>query len=104
MEKSSTFPLVRCWEDVPGYEDRKNDVVFCGLDAQQHVVFFPGDVQVRWTDFVFGSDSDESAEEQLIRTNYLQIIQLCNVKIDAVSNVECILRLYAKLFKKYFSR
>lgn len=53
---------------------------------------------------MFGSDSDESAEEQLIRTNYLQIIQLCNVKIDAVSNVECILRLYAKLFKKYFSR
>lgn len=36
---------VRCLDEVPGYEERKNDVVFCGSDAQQHVVFFPGDVQ-----------------------------------------------------------
>lgn len=55
MEKSSTSPLVRCLDEVPGYEERKNDVVFCGSDAQQHVVFFPGDVQVRSTDFVVGS-------------------------------------------------
>ena len=31
---------------VVGLEDRKNDVIFCGAEAQQHVVFFPGDVQV----------------------------------------------------------
>ena len=55
MEKSSTSPLVRCLDEVPGYEERKNDVVFCGSDAQQHVVFFPGDVQVRSADFVVGS-------------------------------------------------
>ncbi|XP_048578789.1 mitochondrial protein C2orf69 homolog isoform X3 [Nematostella vectensis] len=30
---------------VQGYDGRKNDLVFCGCEGQQHVVFFPGDVQ-----------------------------------------------------------
>lgn len=34
---------------VLGYEGRYNDLVFCGSEGQQHVVFFPGDVQVRST-------------------------------------------------------
>lgn len=46
MDKSSTFPLVRRIL-AHGHDGRKNDVVFCGSEAQQHVVFFPGDVQVR---------------------------------------------------------
>lgn len=41
MDKSTViFPLLE------GYEKRCNDVVFCGSEGQQHVVFFPGDVQV----------------------------------------------------------
>lgn len=44
MDKSSTFPLVRRML-AHGHDGRKNDVVFCGSEAQQHVVFFPGDVQ-----------------------------------------------------------
>lgn len=51
MDKSSTSPVVPLL-NVPGYEGRKNDVVFCGSEAQQHVVFFPGDVQVSRTNFV----------------------------------------------------
>lgn len=46
MDKSSTFSLVRRMV-VHGHDGRQNDVVFCGSEAQQHVVFFPGDVQVR---------------------------------------------------------
>ena len=30
--------------------ERTNDVLFCGTEAQQHVVFFHGDVQVsKWS-------------------------------------------------------
>ena len=47
--KSSTFPPVRRVR-AHGYEKRENDVVFCGSEAQQHVIFFPGDVQVRLCD------------------------------------------------------
>ena len=50
MDKSSTSPVVPLL-NVPGYEGRKNDVVFCGSEGQQHVVFFPGDVQVSPTNF-----------------------------------------------------
>ena len=42
----SKVPVVRL-EQLRGFESRMNDVVFCGIDALQHVVFFPGDVQVR---------------------------------------------------------
>lgn len=52
MDKSSTSPTVRLI-NVLGYENRGNDVVFCGSEGQQHVVFFPGDVQVRRTNFLF---------------------------------------------------
>ena len=45
MEKSSSSPVVTL-QDVPGDDGKKNDLVFCGSEAQQHVVFFPGDVQV----------------------------------------------------------
>ena len=31
---------------VHGQQERSNDVVFCGTEAQQHVVYFHGDVQV----------------------------------------------------------
>ena len=31
---------------VHGHQGRSNDVVFCGTEAQQHVVYFHGDVQV----------------------------------------------------------
>ena len=31
---------------VVGHEGRRNDVTFCGTEAEQHVVFFHGDVQV----------------------------------------------------------
>jgi hypothetical protein len=31
---------------VHGHPGRNNDVIFCGSEAQQHVVFFHGDVQV----------------------------------------------------------
>lgn len=48
-DKSSTFPPVRRFR-AHGHEKRENDVVFCGSEAQQHVVFFPGDVQVRLRD------------------------------------------------------
>ena len=33
-------------KNVSGYDGKCNDIVFCGEDAMQHVVFFPGDVQV----------------------------------------------------------
>lgn len=56
MDKSSTFPLVRRML-AHGHDGRKNDVVFCGSEAQQHVVFFPGDVQVRKTNCVIVNDS-----------------------------------------------
>ena len=51
MDKSSSFPLVRRML-AHGHDGRKNDVVFCGSEAQQHVVFFPGDVQVMKTNCV----------------------------------------------------
>jgi len=51
MDKSSTSPSVRL-PNVLGYKERNNDVVFCGSEGQQHVVFFPGDVQVRPTIFL----------------------------------------------------
>lgn len=38
-------PCVRL-PSLAGHEAKKNDVIFCGTEAQQHVVFFPGDVQV----------------------------------------------------------
>lgn len=38
-------PSVRL-TSIPGEQGRKNDVIFCGTEAQQHVVFFHGDVQV----------------------------------------------------------
>lgn len=75
MDKSSTFPLVRRML-AHGHDGRKNDVVFCGSEAQQHVVFFPGDVQVRKKNCVIVNNScsaDESAEE-IERTGY-QVIQ-----------------------------
>ena len=31
---------------VVGFDGKYNDLVFCGEDAMQHVLFFPGDVQV----------------------------------------------------------
>lgn len=42
MEKLLTVRL----KNLHGLEDRRNDVVFCGSEGQQHVIFFPGDVQV----------------------------------------------------------
>lgn len=45
MAKSSLSPVVPLL-NVVGFDGRKNDVVFCGSEGQQHVVFFPGDVQV----------------------------------------------------------
>ena len=45
MAKSSISPAVPL-PAVVGFDGRKNDVVFCGSEGQQHVVFFPGDVQV----------------------------------------------------------
>ena len=54
MDKSSNSPTVRLL-NVNGYEGRANDVVFCGSEGQQHVVFFPGDVQVRPTKFLFNN-------------------------------------------------
>jgi len=56
MDKSSTFPLVRRLL-AHGHDGRKNEVVFCGSEAQQHVVFFPGDVQVRKKTCVIQNDS-----------------------------------------------
>lgn len=44
MAKSSISPAVPL-PAVVGFDGRKNDVVFCGSEGQQHVVFFPGDVQ-----------------------------------------------------------
>lgn len=44
MAKSSLSPVVPL-PNVVGFDGRKNDVVFCGSEGQQHVVFFPGDVQ-----------------------------------------------------------
>lgn len=41
MDKSTVI-----LRNLEGYEGRCNDVVFCGSEGQQHVVFFPGDVQV----------------------------------------------------------
>jgi hypothetical protein len=38
-------PFVRL-SAVHGHKGRTNDVIFCGTEAQQHVVFFHGDVQV----------------------------------------------------------
>lgn len=35
-----------CLKKVEGYDGKCNDVVFCGEDAMQHLIFFPGDVQV----------------------------------------------------------
>lgn len=57
MEKTSSSPIVRL-HAVAGVEGRNNDLVFCGSDAQQHVVFFPGDVQVFWIDISFFDISD----------------------------------------------
>lgn len=51
MEKTSSSPIVRL-HAVAGVEGRNNDLVFCGSDAQQHVVFFPGDVQVLVSTFL----------------------------------------------------
>ncbi|CAH3024269.1 unnamed protein product [Porites evermanni] len=44
MDKSSNSPVARLPE-VEGLDGRFNDVIFCGSEGQQHVVFFPGDVQ-----------------------------------------------------------
>lgn len=41
MDKSTVI-----LRNLEGFEGRCNDVVFCGSEGQQHVVFFPGDVQV----------------------------------------------------------
>ncbi len=42
-------PCVRL-SAVHGHPERTNDVLFCGTEAQQHVVFFHGDVQVsKWS-------------------------------------------------------
>ena len=38
-------PFVRL-SAVAGHQGKTNDVIFCGTEAQQHVVFFHGDVQV----------------------------------------------------------
>lgn len=43
MDKSTAVVLA----NVEGYEGRRNDLIFCGSEGQQHVVFFPGDIQVR---------------------------------------------------------
>ena len=50
MDKSSNSPIARLPE-VEGLDGRFNDVIFCGSEGQQHVVFFPGDVQVSRTIF-----------------------------------------------------
>lgn len=50
MDKSSNSPIARLPE-VEGLDGRFNDVIFCGSEGQQHVVFFPGDVQVSTTIF-----------------------------------------------------
>lgn len=50
MDKSSNSPVARLPE-VEGLDGRFNDVIFCGSEGQQHVVFFPGDVQVSTTIF-----------------------------------------------------
>ena len=50
MDKSSNSPIARLLE-VEGLDGRFNDVIFCGSEGQQHVVFFPGDVQVSTTIF-----------------------------------------------------
>ena len=34
-----------CLKKVEGFDGKCNDVVFCGEDAMQHLIFFPGDVQ-----------------------------------------------------------
>ena len=52
MDKSSNSPIARLPE-VEGLDGRFNDVIFCGSEGQQHVVFFPGDVQVSTTNFFF---------------------------------------------------
>ena len=51
MDKSSNSPIARLPE-VEGLDGRFNDVIFCGSEGQQHVVFFPGDVQVSTTIFL----------------------------------------------------
>lgn len=43
MDKSTAVIL----PNVEGYEGRRNDLIFCGSEGQQHVVFFPGDIQVK---------------------------------------------------------
>lgn len=50
MDKSLNSPVARVHE-VEGLDGRFNDVIFCGSEGQQHVVFFPGDVQVSTTIF-----------------------------------------------------
>ena len=40
-------PLLRL-KKVSGHDGRQNDMIFCGEDAMQHVILFPGDVQVRY--------------------------------------------------------
>ena len=52
MDKSSNSPIARL-PAVEGLDGRFNDVIFCGSEGQQHVVFFPGDVQVSTTIFFF---------------------------------------------------
>lgn len=48
-------PSVRLY-DVHSHQGRKNDVIFCGTEAQQHVVFFHGDVQVSEIHSVWSND------------------------------------------------
>ena len=44
--------------DVYGHQGKKNDVVFCGTEAQQHVVYFHGDVQVSINVILFSHPND----------------------------------------------
>ena len=46
-----------CLKKVEGFDGKCNDVVFCGEDAMQHLIFFPGDVQVSrpYLDFTYSN-------------------------------------------------
>ena len=46
MAGDSPPPMVRLLK-VEGYGAKSNDMVLCGEDAMQHIIFFPGDVQVK---------------------------------------------------------
>lgn len=100
MEKSSSSPTVRLL-DVRGYEGRSNDVVFCGSEAQQHVVFFPGDVQVRANKLCVVGDSDRHQikpgreEFNKLLSSYLKVIRVNWLSVL----LYCILSLYAKLIE-----